>query len=437
MLIEMTFENFRSFKERQTFSMLPINKFKELKSNIAQIEGNDLLRSAVIYGKNASGKSNILLAFKAISFMVSRSFEFKRERPIPIYEPFLMDSSSANANVFFEVLFFGKNKVKYKYSIEFSKTIVHRETLYHYPKGQPALIFERILNDIKEGDPVKGELQAINKRLYENQLLLSKASIENIDAINEPFLFFQKYLFAFTINSTCDACDKMMIDIHAANLYKKEKPHLLDAVNKLIRESDTGIKEIYIKENKEEDFKFPESISEERRKQIVESNKYQVFAKHMLFDKGTAIGETQLDIEDESAGTTKIFAVGGLILDALSDGSVFLIDELDRSLHPHLSKIIVQLFNNPETNPKNAQLIFTSHNTSLLSNDLFRRDQIWFTEKDDKGCSTFYTLGDLKGVRKDVPYEKYYHNGLFGGIPNLNLYNFFSELQTNEQEITK
>ncbi|HOO66989.1 MAG TPA: ATP-binding protein [Bacteroidales bacterium] len=437
MLIEMTFENFRSFKDRQTFSMLPINKYKELKGNIAQIEGNDLLKSAVIYGKNASGKSNILLAFKAISYMVSRSFEFKRDKPIPIYEPFLMDSSSAKANVFFEVLFFGKNKVKYKYSIEFNKTVVHREVLQYYPKGQPALIFDRNINEIKEGDPVKGELLSINKRLFDNQLLLSKASIENIDALNEPFLFFHRYLYAYTINSTCEACDKMIIDLHAATLYQKGKPHLLDAVNKLIRESDTGINEIYIKENKEEDFKFPETISEDRRKQIIESNKYQVFAKHNLYENEIIIGETQLDIEDESSGTTKIFAVGGLILDALSDGSVFLIDELDRSLHPHLSKIIVQLFNNPETNPKNAQLIFASHNTSLLSNDLFRRDQIWFTEKNDKGCSTFYTLGDLKGVRKDVPYEKYYHNGLFGGIPNLNLYNFFSQLQSNEEKITK
>ena len=437
MLIEMTFGNFRSFKERHTFSMLPINKYKELKGNIAQINGNELLKSAVIYGKNASGKSNILFAFKAITFMVSHSSDFKRNAPISTYEPFLMDSASANSNVFFEVLFFGKNKGKYKYYIEYNNKVIQREILQYYPKGQPALIFDRSLNEIKEGEPVKGELLAISNRLFDNQLLLSKASVENIDALNDPFMFFDEYIYVYTINTTCNACDKIIIDIHADTLYQKEKPHLLEAVNKLIRVSDTGINEIYINENKEEDFSFPETISEERRKQIIETNKYQIFAKHNFYDKEKLVGETQLQIEKESSGTTKIFAVGALILDALSDGTVFIIDELDRSLHPHLTKIIVQLFNNPGTNPNNAQLIFATHDTSLLSNDLFRRDQIWFTEKDDKGCSTFYALGDLKGVRKDVPYEKYYHNGLFGGIPNLNLYNFFSQLQSDEEKTTK
>ena len=139
-----------------------------------------------------------------------------------------------------------------------------------------------------------------------------------------------------------------------------------------------------------------------------------------------------MDLDEESAGTNRLLAVGGLALDALSDGTTLIIDELDRSLHPFLTRIIIEMFNDPRTNPNNAQLIFSTHDISILTNKLFRRDQFWFTEKGIKGNTELYSLGDINGVRKDVSYEKFYMNGLFGGIPNVNFYDFNFNLKKNE-----
>ena len=114
--------------------------------------------------------------------------------------------------------------------------------------------------------------------------------------------------------------------------------------------------------------------------------------------------------------------MGGIILGTLAEGQVLIIDELDNSLHPKLTKVLVGLFNDPATNPKKAQLIFTTHEVSLLDNELFRRDQIWLAEKEYQGYSHYYTIADIAGVRKDVPLEKWYMNGRFGATPVINEY---------------
>jgi len=212
--------------------------------------------------------------------------------------------------------------------------------------------------------------------------------------------------------------------MHTEQLFSNKDSTFWENINKLLKIADTGINSISIKETKEDDFGFPESMSDERKRKILEENRFQVETKHNLYDNGNIIGEVKLELEKESSGTNRLLAVGGLILEALSDGTTFVLDELERSLHPHLTRIIIEMFNDPRTNPNNAQLIFATHDISILSSEFFRRDQIWFAEKDEKGNSSFYSLGDLKGVRKDVPFHKYYMKGLFGGIPNVNFYDF-------------
>ena len=149
----------------------------------------------------------------------------------------------------------------------------------------------------------------------------------------------------------------------------------------------------------------------------MERFKYEVRTKHQMFDKGKNIGETFLNFEEESLGTKKLLAVGGLIISALGDGSFIVIDELDKSLHPLLTKMLIGLFHSKKNNPFNAQLIFATHDSSLLDNELFRRDQIYFVDKEYEGYTILYRLSDIKGVRRDIPFDKWYLSGRFSAIP--------------------
>ena len=425
MLIEFTIKNFRSIKESQTFSMESIKKFKELPKNIAKVENLSLLKTTAIYGKNASGKSNLVLAFQAISYLVHKSSSFKFNSKIECYEPYELNIECSKEPVIFEAVFLGKNNIKYKYKIAYTESQIEEESLFFYPKRQSVKLFFRHGDGIIDlGESLKNKMGRVSNNLLKNQLLLSKTSTENIEELKEPYLFFDNYLFVNVIKQTCSMCDKVLIDYHTERLFKDNDKNFRDNIDKLFQIADTGINSIFIKENKEEDFRFPETMDSEKKKKIIEENRLQIFAKHNLYDKDKIIGEKNMDLEDESAGTNRLLAVGGLVLSALGDGTSIIIDELERSLHPYLTKILVELFNNPKTNPYNAQLIFTTHDISLLSSDLFRRDQIWFIEKNDAGNSTFHSLGDIKGVRKDVPYFKYYMKGLFGGVPNVNFYDF-------------
>lgn len=424
MLIEFSITNFRSIREKQVFSMEPIGKIKELPDNVFSLGNHRLLRSTAIYGKNASGKSNLLMAFSALKFLVCKSGNFKMNHKIKCYEPFLFDKESSELPTKFEISFLGKDDKKYSYEIRFDEETILFEKLIYFPKNQPVKLFTRNKLKFEYGDIIKNKVGNIEKNLFPNQLFLSKIGTEKVEELIPPFLFFDQYLFVNIPNQSCNICDKLIIDHHTELLFEEKGSEYWENINKLLKIADTGINSISIRETKEEDFVFPDSISEERRKKFMKDNRLQVLLKHNIYKNDEIVGEESIELDEESSGTNRLLAIGGLILEALSDGTTFVLDELDRSLHPFLTKIIVQLFHSPRTNPNHAQLIFSTHDTSLLSGELFRRDQICFAEKDEKGVSSFYSLGDLKGVRKDVPFHKYYMKGLFGGVPNTNFYDF-------------
>ena len=425
MLIEFSVSNFRSIREKQTFSMESINKYKELPKNITKIQNYSLLKTGAIYGKNASGKSNLILAFKAVKYLVQMSSTFKVNSKIRCYEPFELDENGENEPILFELLFFGKNEIKYSYKVSFNEDKIIEEQLIYFPKKQPKLLFSRGEdNNFVLSEKIKTKSGDIIKNLFSNQLLLSKVGTEKIEELIEPYLFFDDYLYVNILNLSCSLCDKKILDMHSEMLHSSGNKYFETNINKLLCLADTGIKGIEIKENKEEDFSFPSTMDKERKKRFIEENRLQIFAIHNKFKNGKIVGEVKLDLDFESAGTNRLFAIGGLILGALGDGTSLVVDEMERSLHPYLTRILIELFNNPKTNPLNAQLIFTTHDTSILTSDLFRRDQVWFTDKDEFGYTSFYSLGDIKGVRKDVPYHKYYLKGLFGGVPNVNFYDF-------------
>lgn len=415
MILSLKIENFRSIKEPLVLDLTTENRLKENELPYNSFIENEtkILRSLLIYGRNASGKSNILLAFQALTYLVEKSDSFKHAGKIGPYEPFLFDSKSKENPVKFEIDFITvENKTKFKYVISFNKSEIIFEGLYIFPNGTQAKLFERDKSKIIYGDNYKGVKKKIEDDLLPNQLFLSKSSTSNIKYLDECYLYFTKYVYVSTIHDT--EYDKSIIRSFSELLLNDNnlKCNLLE----LLRAADTTINDFSIIEN-EKELKFPEKFPQDLRDQILESHKYEVKTKHSIYENGEKIGETNFDLEEESFGTKKLFAIGGLILDALNDGSVIIIDELDKGFHPILTKLLINLFNSKNNNPNNAQLIFATHDSSLLDLEMLRRDQICFVDKTYEEQSILYKLSDIKGIRRDTPIDRWYLSGRFKAVP--------------------
>ncbi len=415
MILSLKIENFRSIKEPLLLNLTAENRLKEndLPNNSLFEKEIEVLKSLLIYGRNASGKSNVLLALKALTYLVENSDSFKHEEKINPYEPFLFDTNSKQKPVRFEIDFITvENKTKFNYIVSFNQSEIVYEALYIFPRGTQAKLFERNKNKITYGEYYKGAKKNIENDLLPNQLFLSKSSTSNIKYLDECYLYFSKHVYVSTIHDT--DYDKSIIRSFSELLLNdnKLKCNLLE----LLKAADTTISDFSIIEN-EKELKFPDSFPDYLRENILERHKYEVKTKHAIYENGEKVGDTKLDLEDESFGTKKLFAIGGLILDALNDGSVIIIDELDKGLHPILTKLLINLFNSKKNNPNNAQLIFATHDSSLLDLEMLRRDQICFVDKVYEEYSVLYKLSDIKGVRKDIPIDKWYLSGRFKAVP--------------------
>ncbi len=422
MLIEFKVKNFLSIKEEQTFSMLPAGRVP-LSDNPNNVTSKtetscnlNLLRSTIVYGANASGKSSFLKAFRALQYLVVNSIDFKLDQEIPPYEPFKLDEETKEAPVEFKVAFIA-NQIRYTYEIIYNKKEFLHESLIFYPKKQPAKLFIRDIDkETSFGEYYSGPKK---HELFNNQLLLSKAGSSAIESLAEPYRYFSTYLY---VNIIHDIGYDLSLIRSFAKFWAEEGSNIRKNMHKLIKVADTGITGFALRERTMDEFKLPEDMTDDEKKKIADKYKYSIKTIHKTAQNGKVIGETNFDLREESTGTIKLMVVGGLILDALADGSTIIIDELDKSLHPLLTRMLIQLFHSEKNNPKNAQLIFATHDASLIDVDLFRRDQIWLTEKDDLGCTGIYPLSDYTGISKVKPLENWYLRGRFGGIPVINEY---------------
>jgi AAA15 family ATPase/GTPase len=426
MLIEFSAENFRSLKEKQTLSMLSSGRVSEHPENLTVTKDNFRLnKSSIIYGRNASGKTNLLRALQVLEYLVSSSSNFKLNDRISRYEPFKLDKKSSDKPINLEIDFIAKDNIRYHYSVSYTETDIIKESLLFYPKKQPTKLFIREKSKpIDFGTSLKGDRRGVEKQLLNNQLFLSKGANSNIEQLKTPFLFFAKYFFSRVFRNTDS--DENLISSYTKFIAEKKDTKLKENLDKLVRIADTGISSILINPVPTDQIKLPENLPDDVKKQIYERYKYEIKTVHKAFEEGKTSDDVFFQLKDESMGTIKLLAVGGIILDALSDGTVLIIDELDKSLHPLLTRLLIKLFHNPKTNPNNAQLIFATHDISLLDKELFRRDQIWFTEKETDGATKLYSLSDIKGVRKEFSYEKLYLSGRFGGTPVINELDFIS-----------
>lgn len=394
MLIQFSVENYLSFKDKVVFSMLA-GKDKEHKEAVAEInEKEKYLKSGVIYGANASGKSNLL---QALWFMVSYVLtSHEKQLNLPTGRvPFKFDPNTENLPSSFEVIFI-QDQVKYAYGFSATDNEITDEYLYHYPHGRKALVFERTkTKEYRFTTDV--ELQSsLKDRNSKNKLYLSTAANWNYDKVIPVFNWFSTCMF-LNMNTYGQA--------YGVNAETLRDDDYRDRVTAMLRAADFGIHGLRVKEG---------NVSLGGTWSDVYDN---IEAIHRVIGKNGIAQTYSLNMMEESRGTNTYLNLIGLVHKALETGGLFVADELDTNLHPLLTEQIVALFNSEKDNPNNAQLIFTTHNTNLMDLKILRRDQIWFTEKDENtAVSDLFSL-DSYSVRKDAKVEKSYLLGRYGAVP--------------------
>ena len=415
MLIEFSVGNYRSFKERVTFSMVAANivaKDKELDENNVFAVDNDLklLKSAAIYGANASGKSNLAKALSFMRwFMVNSSRETQSTDPIDV-EPFRLSTETEDKPSYFELVFLMDGK-RYRYGFEANQEQVISEWLYYVPKVRETKLFERKINSFKISKSY--EASGIQKRTRDNALFLSVSAQFNVGFAEEILGWvisklgmiselWEPLLFTYTI-------DCLMNNENKSDIVK------------LIKKLDLGIDDIQVEKGNFTNDIVNDNLTDRVKHLTLEIRRGQtasIKTIHKKFDKnGNYQSIEKFDFRShESEGTQKFFTLAGTLIKTLKEGDILVVDELDARLHPLITTAIVSLFNSKEANPNNAQLIFMTHNTNLLSNKLFRRDQIWFTEKNRYGATDLYSLAEYK-IRNDASFESDYIKGKYGAIP--------------------
>ena len=425
MILNISICNYRSFKDETSFSMIAESSKSKTQNVFIQplAEGKDqerLLKVALIYGANASGKSNFLRAVFDIRNFICGKTKPKAGEPIPAYDAFCFAEETKDAPIDFSIDFVGNDQIKYKYELSFDREKVLKETLTYYPNNNPKLLFTRIVPEMSNANTHIGKLGPSFKNeeinvLY-NQSVLSKFGDDFPNQIiTDVFIYFSNFDIINIHNSRMISS---LIKEVSAEMSKNND--LNRRMDELLKFADTGLNGVQIVETPEEKLNFPDTMPDSLKNQLISDYKFNVSFLHNHFENGQLLKRDKPHkIGQESKGTQTIYALGGKLFQILNKGGVIFVDELETSLHPYLSKLLVSMFQNERINPKNAQLIFTTHDTNLLDHTIFRKDQIWFTEKNEYGATELYSLQDFSDVREDTPYAKWYMAGKFGGIPNL------------------
>lgn len=412
MLVEFSVANFRSIRERQTLSMVAASGREHREHNAfdpAAPATPDLLRSAVVYGANAAGKSNFIAALSFVQELVLDSAKKGQKGDAISVVPFLMDHDSANKPSEFELIFV-QDGVRYQYGFSVTRQRVESEWLVAYPKGKPQSWFARKAgsDDWNFGSNFRGRRKVWQETTRDNALFLSTAVQLNAEQLNPVFDWFRSRLKIIAHYARV-APDFSVEQCESETSLRKQ---ILD----FLRMADLGIGDIRIERLKFDATMLPEDMPETLRQQLLKEMADKEFADVRFAHRAAGGADVLLDMEDESGGTQKLFALAGPWLDVLANGWVLFIDELDTSLHPLLMRHLIGLFHDSEINKKNAQLMFSTHDTTILDAQVFRRDQVWFVEKDRDLASHLYPLSDFS-PRKGENYARGYLQGRYGALP--------------------
>lgn len=405
MLLEFKCKNHKSIKDEVVFSLVAT---KDTFNDKYLYDFNNLkvLKSSVIYGANGSGKSNFINAIAFMKSLVTNSINYQPGTGITCF-PHKLNNMESESSYSMQ---FVKNGIRYAYGFSVQQMLVKDEYLYYFPKGRQVKIFERNGLEFEEGSKYNGRFNNCKEVLKPNRLLLScAANFTNIKEVEESFRFFSEDLVIYS-NDNQD--NWMQYSLQQFN----SSPEIKNLALSFMREIGIDIKDIII-DIEESEFpktQLPEFLSDEFKNKLLSSAFHKITATVVYPTFKTDL------FSEESAGIQKLFAFLCPFLDIIQKGKVLICDELETSLHESLVYSLLKtfLFYNGEAQ---SQIVLTTHDTSLLSLDLFRRDQIWFTELNKEDRSTeLYSLAEIKNVRKDENYGKGYISGRYGAIPMLN-----------------
>ncbi|TAK36458.1 MAG: ATP-binding protein [Chloroflexota bacterium] len=415
MLLEFSVRNYKSFRDLCRFSMVAAKisaRDKHIdENNVCRVDDDlSLLTSAAVYGANASGKSNLTAALNFMRRFVSNSSkDTQAMEPIGV-EEFRLSTETAGQPSFFEVVFLLGGK-KHRYGFEVDRGRVVSEWLHHVPTVREAALFTRSGDNIILSSSFR-EGRGIKEKTRKNALFLSVVAQFNGQIAQDVLGWFMRLnvISGITDDST-----------RGYTLRSFEGSHYRNDIIRFVKELDLGISDLHIEKTKLTPEALPSDMPSALKDLILTSTEAELVSVRTTHRKYDAEGNPaaveifDLDVH-ESQGTQKLFNLAGPVIDTLSAGKILIIDELDARLHPLITLAIVGLFNSKRTNPHNAQLVFTTQDTGLLSNKVFRRDQIWFTEKDARGATHLYSLAEYR-VRNDESFGKHYLSGKYGAIP--------------------
>ncbi len=410
MLLEFSVTNFLSFKDKITLSFEK-GSGNEIEDNYFNTSYGEVLKVVSIYGANASGKSNLLKAFTSAILMVRSSSVIPLDGKWTFIKPFLFDEGTKGKPSEFEFVFI-VNGVKYKYNFSADMNKIYDESLDAYYTQKPTNIFSRKNTNEYIFNTDKSVLESIASKNTENKLFLTTATTWNYEKMKEVFMWFSKSIDVY--NSFDKIMDSDLV------CYSNNEDNLKEFTLKLLNEADIDIKNIYV-DYEEKDFDST-TLSMNGPDLVKTNNNFKlknvkIKFEHEVSDKKNNLRSYMLDFNDESSGTKILFALAPFLKRAFENERVIIVDELEKSLHPALIEFIIKLFNNKNINKASSQLLFTTHLTNLLNLDFFRRDQIWFAEKNHQnGVSDLYPL-DSFAVRKNENISKGYINGRYGAIP--------------------
>lgn len=406
MLLEFSCSNHKSIRGKVLFSALA-GKDTTYEEKTFEFSGNRILKSAVIYGANGSGKSNFIDAISFVKNLVMDSINYQPGQGIR-QTPHKLEGSDCNSSYSIQ---FVTNEVRFVYGFTLKNLLVEEEYLYYFPNGRQAKIFERDEKGFTVGSKFRGKLSSCKNVLKPNRLLLScAANFSSVTEIENAFRFFIDELVIYNPGNQNNWMNYSLYQMNS-------DPSVKRAVISFMQGLGMGVKDIVvtIDQKKIESSELPPFLSDEFKNMLLQQNVDAITA-NIVYDNFS----TDL-MQEESVGVRKIFALLCPLLDIMVNGKVLVCDELESSLHEALVFELIKLFMN-ESVKGFPQLFFTTHETGLLNLDIFRRDQIWFTELKKEDRSTdLYSMAEIKNVRKDEKYGKGYISGRYGAIPMLNV----------------
>jgi len=418
MIVEFTVENFRSFKEKQTFSLLA-TKNKELQdSNTFDIDKKQrLLKSAVIYGANASGKSNF---FQALVFFLNFSGwsgPQKQAGDIIEIDYFYFSKQTEQGPASFELIFYLKNTEGKNNRYRYGFTITHEEVITEYLfavyNTREVTLFTRekqnivTTNYFHEGSRIKSTVRS-------NCSFLSVCAQNNGDIATKIIQYFREIIVTTGLSDIKSATKRILIS--------SDNNARIQVLN-FLHYADIQVKEITIKRKPLDVNEIPPKMLDYYKKnpQTKPPEKITYHFGHDYFDGKEKIDTAFIPEDQESEGTQKLFTFSIPIINALKNGTPLFIDEFDTQLHPLILENIIKLFHSPDINKNNAQLVISCHAINVMTNKNFRRDQVWFCEKDQYGATNLYSLVEYnEPVRNDAAFGKNYLQGKYGAVPYIN-----------------